>query len=139
MDYFDLIDTIRSGPRGVFRLGWLRRLPNLNEFFVHHEDVRRANGGRRRDLDSAMNQALWSNVRSGAFYLTRRLRGAGLDIHNVVTGQTVRARRGTMTSHLTGEPGELLLYLFGRRAIAEVEIDGPTTATERLKTARIGL
>jgi uncharacterized protein (TIGR03085 family) len=40
-----LVARIRSGPpRGFFRLGWVRSFPNLNEFFVHHEDVRRANG-----------------------------------------------------------------------------------------------
>lgn len=27
---------------GFFRIGWVRTLANLNEFFVHHEDVRRA-------------------------------------------------------------------------------------------------
>ena len=138
-DYVELIDTIRSGPRGVFRLGWLRRVPNLNEFFVHHEDVRRANGGRRRDLEPMMNEALWSNVRGGAWYLTRRLRGTGLDVRNALTGQTVRARRGRASVLVTGEPGELLLYLFGRQAVAEVELDGPATAIQVLKTARIGL
>src|SRR5664280_361495 len=44
-DFTWLSATIRSGPPpGFFRIGWVRRLPNLNEFFVHHEDVRRANG-----------------------------------------------------------------------------------------------
>jgi uncharacterized protein (TIGR03083 family) len=44
-DFTWLSATIRSGPPpGLFRIGWVRRLPNLNEFFVHHEDVRRANG-----------------------------------------------------------------------------------------------
>jgi uncharacterized protein (TIGR03085 family) len=48
-DYLQLVARVRSGPRAVFRLGWVRRVPNLNELFVHHEDVRRANGGSRRD------------------------------------------------------------------------------------------
>ena len=40
-----LVDRIRSGPPpGFFRLGWVRSYPNLNEFFVHHEDVRRPQG-----------------------------------------------------------------------------------------------
>ena len=39
-----LVARIRSGPPpGFFRIGWVRSFPNLNEFFVHHEDVRRAN------------------------------------------------------------------------------------------------
>src|SRR6476469_412039 len=39
-DYLTLLTTIRSGPRGFFDIGWVRRGPNLNEFYVHHEDVR---------------------------------------------------------------------------------------------------
>ena len=44
-DFAWLVARIRSGPPiGFFRIGWVRSLANLNEFFVHHEDVRRANG-----------------------------------------------------------------------------------------------
>ena len=44
-DFGWLVARIRSGPPpGFFRIGWVRSFPNLNEFFVHHEDVRRANG-----------------------------------------------------------------------------------------------
>ena len=44
-DFAWLVATFRSGPPpGVFRSGWVRRLLSLNEFFVQHEDVRRANG-----------------------------------------------------------------------------------------------
>src|SRR4051812_39267722 len=40
-DFTGLAATIGSGPPpGIFRIGWVRRFPNLNEFFVHHEDVR---------------------------------------------------------------------------------------------------
>lgn len=138
-DYIQLVAAVRSGPRGVFRLGWLRRVPNLNELFVHHEDVRRANGGSRRDLEPAMDDALWSNVTSGASYLARRLRGPGLELRNASTGQTVTARRGDPIVRVTGEPGELLLYLFGRREVAEVEVDGPTAALGLLNAVKIGL
>lgn len=65
-DYGEVVAAVRSGPRGVLALGWLRRVPNLNEFFVHHEDVRRANGHGPRAFSAAMHAALWSNVRSGA-------------------------------------------------------------------------
>jgi uncharacterized protein (TIGR03085 family) len=138
-NFSDLVDTIRCGPHGVFRLGWLRRVPNLNELFVHHEDVRRANGGRRRDLDPSMNEALWANVRGGAWFLARRLRGAGLEIRNALTDQTLRAHRGGPTVCLTGEPGELLLYLFGRRSVAQVEFDGSAPAVDTVKATKIGM
>jgi uncharacterized protein (TIGR03085 family) len=138
-DFAELVATIRSGPPGVFRLGWLRRVPNLNEFFVHHEDVRRANGGTRRALDPIMNDALWANARGWAWYLARRLNGPGLDIRNSVTGQTARARRGAPAVWIVGEPGELLLYLFGRQNVAEVDFAGPVDAIEAVTRAKFGL
>src|SRR5215475_12100601 len=52
--FSDLVATIRSGPPpGFFRLGPVRRAPNLNEFFVHHEDARRANGFGPRTIPEA--------------------------------------------------------------------------------------
>jgi uncharacterized protein (TIGR03085 family) len=58
-DFAGLIATIRSGPPpGFFRFTWVRRGPNLNEFFVHHEDVRRANGLARRPNEHALDEAL---------------------------------------------------------------------------------
>ena len=62
-DFSWLVATIRSGPPpGFFRIGWVRRVPNLNEFFVHHEDVRRANGRRPRTNEHAMDETRWGNV-----------------------------------------------------------------------------
>jgi uncharacterized protein (TIGR03085 family) len=80
-DFTGLVATIRSGPPpGFFRMGWVRRFPNLNEFFVHHEDVRRANGCGPRTNERAMDEALWRNVSRVPWFLTRRLRGAGLEL-----------------------------------------------------------
>src|SRR5712691_2353037 len=61
--FTDLVATIRSGPPpGFFRIAWVRRFPNLNEFFVHHEDVRRANGRGPRTNSPDLDAALWRNV-----------------------------------------------------------------------------
>src|SRR5262245_46039787 len=55
-DYSPLLTAIRSGPPpGFFRIGWVRRVANLNEFFVHHEDVRRANGLGPRTTTGALD------------------------------------------------------------------------------------
>src|SRR5262249_11495580 len=79
--FTDLVATIRSGPPpGFFSIGWVRRFPNLNEFFVHHEDVRRANGSGPRTNPPAEDAALFRNVARAPWLLSRRLRGAGLDL-----------------------------------------------------------
>jgi uncharacterized protein (TIGR03085 family) len=139
-DYETLLTTVRSGPpNGFFRIGWVRRVPNLNEFFVHHEDVRRANGLYPRANPAAMDEALWHNVGFAPWFLARRLRGVGLELEWVGTTKVRRARRGNPTARLTGLPGELLLYLFGRRDAAEVELSGPRDAVEAVERVRFGM
>jgi uncharacterized protein (TIGR03085 family) len=139
-DFTGLVATIRSGPPpGFFRIGWVRRIPGLNEFFVHHEDVRRANGRGPRTNDQAMDEALWRNVGRAPWLLTRRLRGAGLELQWAGTAKTVRARRGEPTARISGPPGELLLYLFGRQDAAQVEVSGPAAAVEAVRRARFGM
>ncbi len=120
-------------------MGWVRRLASLNEFFVHHEDVRRANGRGPRANEPAMDEALWRNVRRGRWLLARRLRGAGLELQWAGTSRTVRARRGEPTARIAGPPGEVLLYLFGRQQAAQVEVSGPDAAVEVLRRARFGM
>jgi len=139
-DFTWLTATLRSGPPpGFFRIGWVRRLASLNEFFVHHEDVRRANGRGPRANEPAMDEALWGNVRSGRWFLARRLRGAGLELQWAGTGKTVRARRGEPTARIAGPPGEVLLYLFGRQQAAQAEVSGPDTAVQDVRRARFGM
>ena len=139
-DFTWLVATLRSGPPpGFFRIGWVRALPSLNEFFVHHEDVRRANGRSPRANERALDEALWRNVGSAPWFLARRLRGAGLELAWAGTAKTVRARRGEPTARITGPPGELLLYLFGRQDAAHVEVSGPAAAVEAVRQAHFGM
>jgi hypothetical protein len=42
-------------------------------------------------------------------------------------------------ARLTGPPGELLLYLFGRRGAAQVEVSGPRDAVEAVERTRFGM
>jgi hypothetical protein len=45
--------------------------------------------------------------------------------------------QGSVT--VTGEPAELLLFCFGRQTVAQVELDGDSTAVERLRSASFGI
>ncbi|MCU7730090.1 TIGR03085 family metal-binding protein [Actinoplanes sp. KI2] len=139
-DFTGLVATLREGPPpGFFRIGWVRRLASLNEFFVHHEDVRRANDRSPRTHGTAMDEALWRNVTRSAWFLARRLRGAGLELQWAGTTHTVRARRGEPTARLAGPPGELLLHLFGRPNAAHVDIQGTGAAISAVRRARFGM
>jgi uncharacterized protein (TIGR03085 family) len=137
----ELVATIRSGPPpGFFRIDWVRRLANLTEFFVHHEDVRRANGcGPRATNLPGLEEALWANAGRAPWLLARRLRGVGLLLQWEGTSRSVRARRGRPVVRLTGRPGEVLLYLFGRREAAQVELSGPAEAVDAVRRARFGM
>jgi uncharacterized protein (TIGR03085 family) len=139
-DFAGLVARIRSGPPpGFFRIGWVRSFPNLNEFFVHHEDVRRANGRGPRTLAHELEAALWHNVRRGGRYLSRRLRGAGLEMVWPAAGESHTARQGEPMAQLSGSPGELLLYVFGRQAAAEAEVTGTSEAVEAVHRTHFGM
>jgi uncharacterized protein (TIGR03085 family) len=139
-DFTRLVARIRSGPPvGFFRIGWVRALANLNEFFVHHEDVRRANGQGPRRLTPAMDAALWRNVRRGSYYLSRRLHGCGLEVEWAGTSERMIARAGEPTARISGPPAELLLYIFGRQAVAQVEVIGPPEAIAAVDHTHFGM
>lgn len=138
--YGSLVATVRSGPPpGFFRIGWVRSLANLNELFVHHEDVRRADGRGPRTLSPALDTALWRNVGRSGRLLGRRVRGVGVELVWSATAEQHTLRSGTPTARVIGPPGELLLFLFGRGDAAQVEISGPPDAVATVRAARFGM
>lgn len=139
-DFATLVARTRSGPPvGFFRIGWVRAMANLNEFFVHHEDVRRANGLAPRVLAPGMDTALWRNVCRGGGFLSRRLGDCGLEVVWPAGGERVTVRTGSPTARLGGAPGELLLCLFGRQAAARVDVSGPSEAVAAVRRAHFGM
>jgi uncharacterized protein (TIGR03085 family) len=139
-DFESLVARIRCGPpMGFFRIGWVRTLANLNEFFVHHEDVRRANKRGPRSLTPGMDAAVWRNVRRGGHFLSRRLSACGLEVVWVGTSERAVVRPGELLATLSGSPGELLLYLFGRKAAAQVELSGPAQAVAAVERTHFGM
>lgn len=137
--YEDLVATVRSGP--PLPLAPLDPVVNLIELYVHHEDVRRGGGDttpRPATATAAVDDALWDVLRRSAWLLTRHLGGVGLQLRRP-DGSTRRAHRGDPTVVMTGAPGELTLYLTGRRAAAHVVLDGPAGAVDAVGRARLGL
>lgn len=135
-----LVDRVRSGPPfwHPARVGAVDEAMNLAEFFVHHEDVRRAQPGwRARELPADLEAALW---RVCATVGRLSLRRADVGVELVAPGfGRVTARRGHPTVRVEGAPAELLLFTFARREVADVSLDGPQAAVDRLRSAPAGL
>ncbi|NYT94371.1 TIGR03085 family metal-binding protein [Salinispora sp. H7-4] len=111
---------------------------NTMEFFIHHEDVRRAQADwQPRDLAAGLQQALWQRA-AGLARLTLRRFPAEVLVQAPGYGQRAAGRGGEQL-RLVGAPGELVLFLSGRQRAARVQLDGPAGPADRLRDARLGL
>ncbi|MEU3026337.1 TIGR03085 family metal-binding protein [Streptomyces incarnatus] len=135
--YEELIQLIRTGPPrfSPFQVKQVDEAANTVEFYVHTEDVRRAQRDwSARELDLVFQDALWSRLER-----TARLLGRGVPTGLVLRrpdGQTVVAHKGAPVVTATGEPSELLLFAFGRDRAARVELEGEADAIDRLHSSK---
>ncbi|GLX48198.1 TIGR03085 family metal-binding protein [Streptomyces sp. MB22_4] len=135
--YEELIQLIRTGPPrfSPFQVKQVDEAANTVEFYVHTEDVRRAQPDwSARELDPVFQDALWSRLER-----TARLLGRGVPTGLVLRrpdGQTVVAHKGAPVVTATGEPSELLLFAFGRDRAARVELAGDADAIDKLHSSK---
>ncbi|MET9578163.1 MULTISPECIES: TIGR03085 family metal-binding protein [Streptomyces] len=135
--YEELVQLIRTGPPrfSPFSLKPIDEASNIIEFYVHTEDVRRAQPDwSPRDLDPVFQDALWSRLER-----TARLMGRGVPTGLVLRrpdGQTAVAHRGTPVVTVTGEPSELVLFSYGRQSAAKVDLDGDENAIAKLHESK---
>ncbi|WP_340562265.1 TIGR03085 family metal-binding protein [Streptomyces sp. GSL17-111] len=138
--YDELVELVRTGPprRSLYSLKQVDEAANTVEFYVHAEDVRRARPEwTPRILDPVFSDALWKRLEKMARLLGRRC-PVGLVLRRP-DGQTAVVRKGTPVVTVTGEPGELLLYAYGRQRVARVDVDGDPDAVTRAGEAQLGL
>jgi uncharacterized protein (TIGR03085 family) len=136
--YATLVAQLRSGPPLHWRLPGVGPLVNLNEWFVHHEDVRRANGQAPRRAVDELDAELWRLLGRSSRLMLRGLKGTGLTLDAPGFGTRV-VRKGLPMATMTGPPQELVLFLNGRRDAAEVTIQGDQPALDALAAARLGV
>lgn len=122
-----LLALLRAGPPPWSPLAptYIDRLANTFEFFVHHEDVRRAAADwQPRQLEPDEIAQLWALLRNSATMLYRRV-PVGVRLCRSDGGE-IRARtvpgRGTVA--VIGEVPELVLHAFGRGDHAVITVDG---------------
>ncbi len=140
--YAQLIDMIRNGPPrlSIFALPGVDENANAVEYFVHHEDVRRAEPGwEARELDPDIDDMLWRRLGVSRLLLRRAPCGVVLQREDRPGTQPIIAKRGAPTVTVTGTASELTLWTFGRTSAARVRLDGDADAARQLSQARWGL
>ncbi|MBQ0903307.1 TIGR03085 family metal-binding protein [Micromonospora sp. U21] len=113
-------------------------LVNTLEFFIHHEDVRRAGSGwLPRDLSPGLQAALWKRAAPLARLVLRRF-PADLYVQAPGYGE-ISTGRGGERLRVVGAPAELALFLSGRQRVARVQLDGPAASARLLRNASLGM
>ena len=122
---------LSAGPPPTYDLSWVAPI-RLVEEWIHHEDVRRANGSGPRPADLAPDEALWQCLifLSRFAEFTGALRTVRVELPD---GRSLQLRAGQPEVTITGPAGEVLLFLSGRDEVARVETEGTESALARLK------
>jgi uncharacterized protein (TIGR03085 family) len=136
----DLVERVRRGPPlwNPMRIEPVDALVNTVEFFVHHEDVRRATTGwEARTLDAPLEDALASSITRAGSVLARKAT-VGLELA-ADDRDPVRLHKGSPVVTISGPIGECVLYVYGRKDVAAVTLDGPPDAVTSVAATPFGL
>jgi uncharacterized protein (TIGR03085 family) len=141
-DYAALVERVRGGAPvwNPMRVARIDEVANLVEFFIHHEDVRRAQPGwEPRELAPNLQHALWVAARRSSRLMFRKsptgivLIAPGHGRHSA----KLPDERGTVV--VRGTPAELLLYAYGRKDVARVELSGDADDIAVLQETQLGI
>ena len=139
--YAGTVERVRTGPPlGPLKIPTVRYHMNLIEFFVHHEDVRRANGDDPRRDRPDLDLELWGLLRRLAGLMVRKANVGGVHLRLVTpSGEEATAGRGGDEVRVLATPAELVLELYGRKGVTEVTYEGPDAAVAKVQAATFGL
>ena len=135
-DYVELVNAWRAGPPKWSPFFVLDSKLNFAENFIHHEDVRRANGQTEpREFSAVVDDEFAATLQRFAPLMLKKSRmpvilhpAGGRRI--VAADKRGVAERGDAVVAVSGQPAELLLWVYGRDA-AQVDIAGDESAIVR--------
>lgn len=122
-DWAEQVEIFRRGPGRFSPVRGLDSVMNTGEYFVHHEDLRRARPGwEPRDLGEQAERQLWGMLRTAG----RVLVSADVDVTLVSPhgGVRIPARGSQGSVRVHGPASEILLWAFGRDRVARVSVEG---------------
>lgn len=145
--YPQLIALFRAGPPklSLFALPGADEAGNTVEYFVHHEDIRRAaDGWTERELPPGLSDALWKRLKGARLFL--RGAPAGIVLARQEGGSPaggaakitakITAKKAVPSVTVSGTAAELTMWSMGRVRAAHVTFDGPDDAVRRLTAWR---
>ena len=136
----ELLERIRQGPPtwSIFGLPGMDKTLNTAEYFVHHEDVRRAQPGwEPRPADPVLDDHLWRRLRSTARLVMRKVPAEVTVVRP--DGKTLLITKGGKRARVHGPVSELVLWVFGRTDVAQVRFTGEADAVSALTEHRWGI
>jgi uncharacterized protein (TIGR03085 family) len=137
-----LVAAVRNGPGrwSPFRIPAVDEKANSTEMFIHHEDIRR--GGDivppPRELPPGFEDSLWRSAAIAKMIFRSAPMGVVLE-RSDVPNATLRVKGGSRTVTIVGKPGELTLYLSGRREAADVQLVGETDVVAEFGSVHVGM
>lgn len=141
-----LIEMIRTGPprASLFGVPGADERLNTVEYFVHHEDVRRAQPHwEPREIEPRLSEQLWKQLGMAKLLLRKAPVGVELVREDAEPGDGRRVRRTakarTPVVTVTGTPAELTLWAMGRKGAARVRLDGSDADVAALEAATWGI
>jgi uncharacterized protein (TIGR03085 family) len=139
LGYAGLIQAIRKGPPRLspFALPRVDEAANTVEYFVHHEDIRRAAPDwAPRDIPDGLSNALWRRLKGAKLFL--RKAPVGVELAKDEGGAPFRlmVKNATPVVTVVGTPAELTMWAMGRTSAAHVRFDGTGEAVAALKAWR---
>jgi uncharacterized protein (TIGR03085 family) len=133
--YEPLVGMLRTGPPWMHRTGPLATA-NVQENFIHHEDMRRPAGEAPRDMAPEMDQILWKML---GFGLSKKsIPGVALTLRTPGGREKVATKDGAPVAML-GDTGELTLFLSGRKTPAQVAFEGADDVVAVVRNAKFGV
>lgn len=139
-DWPSLVDQVRTGPPiwSPVRVPAVDRLVNTVEFFVHHEDVRRAGESWEiRELDPDLVDGLYTGLK-----MAKRLvksSEVGIVLRPTDDRAPITAKAASPGVTVSGPVGELVLFVYGRQPQSRVELDGNDAAVEAVQAGSFGI
>lgn len=141
VDFDDLVNLIDEGVHlpNPLALPRIDERFNAVEYFVHHEDVRRAaDEWTPRVLPGAVDDTLWAAACSMARMRLARARVGVLFqrvVDGLVTDERVVVATGPRPATITASGAELVLWLYGRSSVARLEFSGDPGSVGKLRAA----